>query len=724
MTTPASEFGPEESSLLTLAGLHCEGVLTDAQSAELNALLRSSPVCRQLFVEYLQLHGHLHWSAPGLSAEATTSPGKTATVRVPVKAESTRTARSRRSRWTIAASVAAITLFAGTALWRQWNGSDEQVLVTNAGSNPRPAVSVERDDNATTANASGMSESESLPPLPLDQLTASRESTAVDQPGNDLPVVEIADSPAVPSTTIPSMAVALSDDAVIADIDRLLATAWSDNGVQPAEPARDEEWLRRTSLTFLGRIPTAAEISSFESLSGDSTERRREAVRTLVSSRETAENLAVIWSNLLIGRSNPRDVNAEALQAWLQRQFAENRPWMDTVGELVAAEGRSDRNGATNFLLAHLNDQATPATAVMARLFLGRQVQCTQCHDHPFAKERTQDEFWSLNAFFKQTERKAVVEQDPSGSPRTVLALVDRDGGGMTFYESRRGQQKAVLPEFNGQVVDDPETGSRRSELARLLADDSQHQVARAMVNRIWAHVFGHGFTSPVDDLGLHNPASHPELLDRLTQAFVDSGYDIRRLLTWITSTRAYQLSGRAEEATWVADDPQEGGVPLFARAYARPLSPEQVYESIRTAIRSMSGESLESSVGTAHRRQWIDQFVRSFGTDENDEQLSFEGNIAQALMMMNGRDLQEALPGAAAGVVHPPRGGSRSASESLQQVSLATLGRQPTEAEVRVFRARLRALGPGDNPDLALRTAIEDMLWAYFNSSEFLTLQ
>jgi hypothetical protein len=137
-----------------------------------------------------------------------------------------------------------------------------------------------------------------------------------------------------------------------------------------------------------------------------------------------------------------------------------------------------------------------------------------------------------------------------------------------------------------------------------------------------------------------------------------------------------------------------------------------------------MSGESLESSVGTAHRRQWIDQFVRSFGTDENDEQLSFEGNIAQALMMMNGRDLQEALPGAAAGVVHPPRGGSRSASESLQQVSLATLGRQPTEAEVRVFRARLRALGPGDNPDLALRTAIEDMLWAYFNSSEFLTLQ
>ena len=79
---------------------------------------------------------------------------------------------------------------------------------------------------------------------------------------------------------------------------------------------------------------------------------------------------------------------------------------METVGQLIAAEGRSDENGATNFLLAHLNDQATPATAVTARLFLGQQVHCTQCHDHPFAKERSQQEFWSLNAFFKQAERK------------------------------------------------------------------------------------------------------------------------------------------------------------------------------------------------------------------------------------------------------------------------------------------------------------------------------
>jgi hypothetical protein len=44
----------------------------------------------------------------------------------------------------------------------------------------------------------------------------------------------------------------------------------------------------------------------------------------------------------------------------------------------------------------------------------------------------------------------------------------------------------------------------------------------------------GCGFTTPVDDMGRHKPASHPELLDRLSLEFVKSGYDVKKLIRWI----------------------------------------------------------------------------------------------------------------------------------------------------------------------------------------------
>ncbi len=109
------------------------------------------------------------------------------------------------------------------------------------------------------------------------------------------------------------------------------------------------------------------------------------------------------------------------------------------------------------------------------------------------------------------------------------------------------------------------------------------------MVNRMWQHFFGYGFTMPVDDMGPHNPVSHPELLDFLSRAFVKSGYDMKRLMYWIASTDAWQRSSVLVAGT--EDVPEAGAVPLFTRVYARHLDPEEVYDSIRVAIRSVSGQ-------------------------------------------------------------------------------------------------------------------------------------
>jgi hypothetical protein len=118
-----------------------------------------------------------------------------------------------------------------------------------------------------------------------------------------------------------------------------------------------------------------------------------------------------------------------------------------------------------------------------------------------------------------------------------------------------------------------------------------------------------------------------------------------------------------------------------------------------------------------------VEQFVRSYGTDENDEQLTFEGNISQALLMMNGEDLQQAIPLAAAQAASSVRGDSATATETLTRIALATLNRVPSAAEEKVFNNRLRALRRSQPSEAAVRTATEDMLWAYLNSSEFVSI-
>jgi hypothetical protein len=516
----------------------------------------------------------------------------------------------------------------------------------------------------------------------------------------------------------------LDDQQVIARINDLLRQAWQDNSVIPSAPADDYEWVRRIYLTITGRIPTEQEVSAF--ISSTARDKRTVLVDSLLSAPDSSANLAATWTNLLIGRSNPRHVNQPALFDFLQQEFSQNRPWIEIVSRLIAAEGRSDQQGETNFLLAHLNDQATPATAVTARLFLGQHVQCMQCHDHPLAQQLKQSNFWSLNAFFKNTV-SGRLPSDPSNTSPPVLTLHDSaiasvDGDstrGMTFYENRRGEQKAVLPEFAGLSVP-ADAPSRRAELARILAAEDGHHVARAMVNRTWAMFFGYGFTNPIDDLGPHNPPSNPELLETLTVAFAGSGYDLQRLMRWIAVSEAFSLSSLPPDSPdSLVDDPEEGGVPLFSHIYPRPMGPEQVYESVRTAIHSVSGRPLENSAGGDHRRQWVEQFVRAHGTDDNSETLLFESNVAQAMLLMNGADLESAIPLAAAQLANSIKDPA-SVTESLRRIALATLNRQPTEREERAFRSRYRSLARSLPPQAAIQTTTEDMLWAYINSSEF----
>ncbi|MBC7965139.1 MAG: DUF1549 domain-containing protein, partial [Fuerstia sp.] len=441
-----------KDQFLTLCNLWCEQQVSAEQLVELQTLLRSDRELQRIFVEYSQLHGMLAWDAgvvagSGLVAGIPEDKAALPAIVSQVAQESHR----RKSRYSprLVATVAVCLLIAGVAT-THWNGSSVWQLasgvkqpanVPQPGPNDLPPESTEAGNSPQ--EVAGNTNPSHLEPLSLN--------------GVQSPEVAVVDPDSGPPTaSVSPTAVALDDASIIAEIDRQIAAAWSDNNVIAADVADDHEWVRRCFLTLTGRIPTVTEASTF--VDSKSPRKRTELVDSLLEDPRFAENLSVTWTNLLIGRSNARHVDEDALYGFLQRQFLKNRPWMETVGDLIAAEGRSDQNGATNFLLAHLNDQATPATAVTARLFLGQQVQCTQCHDHPFAKERSQDEFWSLNAFFKQAERRPLTVTTTDGKSQNVWTLADTGSPGMTFYDTLRGQQKAVLPEFDGHAMSADDT--------------------------------------------------------------------------------------------------------------------------------------------------------------------------------------------------------------------------------------------------------------------------
>ena len=161
--------------------------------------------------------------------------------------------------------------------------------------------------------------------------------------------------------------------------------------------------------------------------------------------------------------------------------------------------------------------------------------------------------------------------------------------------------------------------------------------MAKAFVNRMWAHFLGRGFVNPVDDFGPHNQPSHPELLDQLAKDFRESGYDVKKLCRWIMASRAYQLSSIKAKGS-------EKDESLFTAMPLKPMTPEQLFDSLLTA--TLAHKAGSGDDGGKKRDAWMRQFLFAFANDEAEEGTSFQGTIPQALMMMNGELMQAALSG------------------------------------------------------------------------------
>ena len=498
----------------------------------------------------------------------------------------------------------------------------------------------------------------------------------------------------------------------VAAIDKGIADAWASAGIKPAKAATDEEFLRRAYLDLLGRIPTVQEARAF--LGTKESDKRGKLVEYLLNQPDFAKNFATQWSVLLIGRGNQgRRVDRPSLTNWLRKQFGSDRPWNEMVRELVAATGSNKENGAANFVLSHLEFGAVPLTSKTTRLFLGQQIQCTQCHDHP-SNDWKQADFWGINAFFKGVRTEDVTRTTETGGEvfdHTVLR--DEPTDAYVSYDKRNGMVGIAFPRFvDGRKISQGTDVARRAELARMISDPGNEAMSRAFVNRMWAHFVGRGFVNPVDDFGPHNPPSHPEVLDQLAKDFRESGFDVKKLCRWITATQAYQLSsvrGRGSEK-------DEG---LFASMPLRPMTPEQLFDSLLMA--TLAHKAGATDDGNRRRDAWLRQFTFAFANDEAEESSSFQGTIPQALMMMNGELMQEALSGKPGSFLCDvcERAGQNGRAPDVYMIDaiyLAALSRRPTPRELTQAREYLHNF-----PDSL--GVLQDLFWALLNSNEFILI-
>jgi hypothetical protein len=268
--------------------------------------------------------------------------------------------------------------------------------------------------------------------------------------------------------------------------------------------------------------------------------------------------------------------------------------------------------------------------------------------------------------------------------------------------------------------------------------------MAHAIVNRMWAHYVGAGFTKPIDDMGPHNPPSNPELVNYLATEFRTAGYDLKRLTRWITASETYNLSSRSHEGNKI-DDPATGATPLFSKMYVKPFTAEQLYDSLLVATEAhKSGRNYEQS--ERQRDQWLGQFVRTFGTDENDESTDFNGTVPQALVMMNGDLIRSAISGDKGSFLSRVLDGSvlkfeESATTSktprasagnrnkpvpvkltkgipgkIEILYLTALARKPTSAELSAFDKTFQ-----NSRDHDPIHGLQDVFWALLNSNEFI---
>lgn len=501
-------------------------------------------------------------------------------------------------------------------------------------------------------------------------------------------------------------------------IDADLATAWKREKVTVAKPATDAEFLRRVTLDLIGTIPTYEETVAF--LASTDANKRDAVIDRLLADARFAQHQADLWDLILFSRNPPGyDTDKrDGFQAWMRRQFEQNVPYDVWTRELLRAEGNSVENGAMYFV--QYRNQPEDATEAVTQTFLGVQLQCARCHDHPY-ETWSQLDFYGFAAFLSRLEVVTVGKKDNL----TMYAIGERNSGDIQFTGPAKNQMpgkkgEPVKPKFlHGDKLDEPAlpdgykevkfeqnkvppkpTFSRKDQLADWITKADNPFFARAIVNRVWAQYFGRGIVHPVDNMSPSNSPSHPELLTKLAAALIDHKFDLKWLIRELVSTQAYQLS---------ASGSGEALPQWFQHARMRPLSAEELTDAWRVATWFAAAEQSGGSGKKTGRFRPLEggYMLRFFGTP-NTGTGDFQGGLQEHLYLNNG-PMGSVISFGKGSLADYVADTKIPVDERIERLYLSTLNRRPAAEEREKIAAFLND-----------KNSPSDAIWTLITSSEF----
>jgi hypothetical protein len=533
-------------------------------------------------------------------------------------------------------------------------------------------------------------------------------------------------------------------------IDHWIKARWDDAKLKPAARAGEAEWMRRVYLDVAGQIPSLEEAEKF--LADKGSRKRETLVDSLLKDERYAEHWADVWSGIIVGFD--KEKRTEGLRNEGAHDFREllekNIPYDEFARKIITVEGWVPEGygmmkpgekapeekpvGLASYLVRISReagkDFPKALAGKMSRAFMGVQIQCAQCHDHPFDKW-TQEEFYGMASFFTEVR----VRRDPKDAAMRGYHVEDAHKGAVGKKLGGMGGADLSIPDSKSGPIKPSfiETGkgaestvSRRESFAKYVTSPENLQFARMCVNRYWAHFFGPGIVNPVDDFNGKNKPSHPELLNELAKDFIDHKYDLHWLIKAITGSEAYNLTSRA-----VAKERDAQAEKLFALGRIRALAPEQILRSVIEAANLDEGPMLgrrELGKGPggkgakgAPKGEGVQrmimmltaQFRNTFEDDEGGEAVEFAGTIPSALMMMNS---QVIAGGSTAGRMngfgemlakHP------SPDAKVKAIFLSCVSRPPSASESSRWMSHV-------TKEQGLK-GYEDLMWTLLNTSEFL---
>lgn len=396
-----------------------------------------------------------------------------------------------------------------------------------------------------------------------------------------------------------------------ATIDLLVESGLKKADQKPNPLASDEQFVRRVYLDIVGRIPTREE--ALELINDTSVSKRAKLIDKLLASDGANSHLFNYLADMLRIADVANKGRFYTYEEWLKGRLQENVAWDKLVYEMMTADGKLLENGATGYLLRDAGMRLDNLSLTLST-FLGANVSCAQCHDHPFA-DWTQKQFFEMAAFFGASETYGA-RGNKGGTDRKAMAMAVRS------LEDRRLQQQAknllrinafevqdteandlVLPDdykykdakpgdkVKPQLVTWSPQDSRlrayrdintkepqelRAQFAKWMTAPDNPRFAMSIANRMWKRAFGVAVREPVTDLDDPETASNPDLLRHLSREMVRLKFDLKAFMRLVYNTQAYQREATSYEF--------EAGTPyMFPGPTLRRMTAEQAWDSCAT---------------------------------------------------------------------------------------------------------------------------------------------